>query len=98
MNCIIPVHEARRNLGELLNESFYQGKPFILTRGRKPMAAIIGTNEFRQILKVLEKHDPGLADTLAISANPEIQALLEEGDKNIKRGNLLPFDKTLLDK
>lgn len=61
------------------------------------MAALIGTNELARILDLIEKYDPGLADTLAIMSNPEIQALLEEGEKNIQEGKVLPFDKSLLD-
>jgi hypothetical protein len=43
------------------------------------------------------KHDPGLADTLAIMSNPEIEALLEEGDENVKQGKGVPFDQWLDD-
>jgi hypothetical protein len=56
------------------------------------MATVIGNREFAEILKVLEEHDPGLADTLAIMSNPEIEALLEEGDENVKQGKGVPSD------
>lgn len=98
MTSVIPVHQARRRLGELLNQAFYQGVPFILTRGNKPMAALIGTHEFSQILDLIEKHDPALADTLAIMINPEIRAVLEQGEKDIRAGRVLPFDESLLEK
>lgn len=91
MNYIIPVHEARRNLGELLNMAFYQGKPFMLTRGDKPMAAIIGVNEFKRILELIEKYDPGLSDTLAITSSKEVQMILSQGDKDLKKGKLIPL-------
>jgi PHD/YefM family antitoxin component YafN of YafNO toxin-antitoxin module len=94
----IPVHQAREHLGELIEEAYYLGKPFVIKRGKKLMAALIGTKEFGQILRLIEKYDRGLADTLAIMSNPEILAILEEGDKDVKRGNLLPFDKNILDK
>lgn len=93
MNYIIPIHEARRNLGELLNQAFYQGVPFMFTRGNKPMAALIGINEFKQILELIEKHNPGLADTLAIMSNPEVQRILNQGDEDVKRGNLTPIER-----
>lgn len=93
MNCIIPVHEARRNLGELLNQAFYQGMPFMLTRGDKPMAALIGAKEFKRILELIEKYDPGLADTLAVMSNKEVQKILNEGEEDIKKGNLTPLEK-----
>lgn len=98
MQTTLSIHEARQQLGELINQAFYQGTPFILTRGKKPMATIIGTKEFKEILKLIEKHDPGLADTLAIMANPEVQKILAEGEEEIKKGHLIPFDETVLGK
>ena len=97
MTFVIPVHQARRHLGELLNQAFYQGKPFVLTRGKKPMAVLFGAQEFSQILKLIEKHDHGLADTLAIMADPKLQAVSKQGEKDIKAGRVLPFDENLLE-
>lgn len=93
---IIPINEARQHLGEIVEEAHFLSKPFMITRGNRPMAALIGINELTIILGLIEKHDPGLADTLAIMSNPEIQDLLEEGEKNIQEGKVLPFDKNLL--
>ncbi|OGF99034.1 hypothetical protein A2153_01710 [Candidatus Gottesmanbacteria bacterium RBG_16_38_7b] len=93
MNYIIPVHLARRNLGELLNQAFYQGTPFMLTRGDKPMAALIGVKEFKRILELIDKYDPGLADTLAVLSNQEVQKILSQGEEDIKTGNLTPLEK-----
>lgn len=94
---MISIDEARKHLGELLNEAYYLGKPFVLKRGKKPMAALIGTHIFGEMLRVIEKYDPGLADTLAIMANPEVQAILEEDEKNLKEGKTIPFGKWLVD-
>src|ERR1700682_4695964 len=80
MNSIISVHEARNHLSELIQQAHYLGKPFVLTRGKKPMAAIIGTQEFGRILELLETYDPALADTLAIMTNPELEDLLKQGE------------------
>ena len=93
MQTIIPVHQARKQLGELINQAFYQGKPFVLTRGKKPMAALIGTQEFKEIIKLLEKHNPALADTLAIMTNPEVQAIFAEDEKHLKVGKTIPLDE-----
>lgn len=97
MTNTIPINQARQRLGEIVEEAHFLSKPFVITRGNRPMAALIGTNELARILDLIEKYDPGLADTLAIMSNPEIQALLEEGEKNIQEGKVLPFDKSLLD-
>lgn len=96
MTTTIPVYQARQKLGEIIEEAYYLGKPFILKRGKKTMAAIIGANEFGRFLELVEKYDPGLADTLAIMSNPEVRTILEEGEKEIKKGSVVPFDKKLL--
>jgi prevent-host-death family protein len=97
MQTPIQISEARKVLGELVNQAYYEGKPIQLVKGSKPMATMIGNREFAEILKVLEEHDPGLADTLAIMSNPEIEALLEEGDENIKQGKGIPLERWLDD-
>ena len=93
----IPVNQARQHLGELIEQAHYLGKPFLLTRAKKPMAAIIGSNELARILELVETYDPGLSDTLAIMTNPDIEALLAEGEKAIQKGDVSPFDMGLLD-
>ena len=97
MTSVVPVHQARRRLGELIEQAFYQDRPFILTRAKKPMATLIGTQMLARILELIEKYDRGLADTLAIMTNPEIQAILEDGEEDIRAGRTLPFDESLLE-
>ena len=97
MTTTIPVNQARQHLGLLIEQAHYLGKPFLLTRGKKAMAAIIGSHELVRILELVETYDPGLADTLAIMANPEIDTLLAEGEKAIQQGDISPFDETVLD-
>lgn len=97
MTNIIPINQARQHLGEIVEEAHFLSKPFMITRGNKPMAALIGAKEFQAFIDYLEKTNPGLADTLAIMANPEIEAILEEGEKNIKEGKTIPFEKWLED-
>ena len=96
MNTIVSVNQARDHLGELIQQAHYLGKPFVLTRGKKPMAAIIGTQEFGRILELIETYDPGLADTLALTTNPDLEELLHEGEKAIQQGEMVGFDHTLV--
>jgi prevent-host-death family protein len=95
MSTVVPVHQARKHLGEIVERAFYEEKPFILTRVKKPMAVLVGTRVFAQILELVEKYDSGLADTLAIMANPEIQAILKAGEQNIREGKSVPFNEWL---
>ena len=96
MNNIVSVNQARTHLGELIQQAHYLGKPFVLTRGKKPMAALIGTQEFSRILDLLETYDPALADTLALMTNPEAEALLKHGAAAIQKGAMVPFDMRLI--
>ena len=98
MNTIISVNQARDHLGELIQQAHYLGKPFVLTRGKKPMAAIIGTQMFGRILDLIETYDPALADTLALLTNPEADELLKQGDEAIQKGEMVGFDHTLVAK
>lgn len=96
MNTVLSVHQARNHLGELIQQAHYLGKPFVLTRGKKPMAAIIGTQEFGRIMELIETYDPALADSLAIMTNPQIEEVLKAGDAAIQKGEMVPFDEQLL--
>jgi len=96
MNTVISVNQARDHLGELIQQAHYLGKPFVLTRGKKPMAAIIGTQMFGRILELIETYDPALADTLALLTNPEADELLRQGNEAIQKGEMVGFDQTLV--
>jgi PHD/YefM family antitoxin component YafN of YafNO toxin-antitoxin module len=96
MNTIISVNQARNHLGELIQQAHYLGKPFVLTRGKKPMAALIGTHLFGRILELVETYDPALADTLALLTNPAVEDLLKQGDTAIQKGAMVGFDHTLV--
>jgi len=96
MNTIVSVNQARDHLGELIQQAHYLGKPFVLTPDKKPMAAIIGTQEFGRILELIETYDSGLADTLALTTNPEVEDLLHTGDTAIQQGEPVAFDQSLV--
>jgi hypothetical protein len=57
------------------------------------MGFLIGAREWKEIIETIEIHDQGLADTLAITADPKLQALLKEGEKDIKMGRFIPLDE-----
>ena len=97
MHTILSIHEARNHLSELIQQAHYLGKPFVLTRGKKPMVAIIGTQEFGRILELIETYDPALADTLAIMVNPELEDWLKQGEAAIQKGEMVPFDEHIID-
>lgn len=76
-----------------MNEAYYEGKLFGITKGKRPMGVLIGAKEWEEIVEAMEMHDQSLADTLAIIADPKLQALLKESEKEIKSGKLIPLDE-----
>jgi hypothetical protein len=93
MTGILQLIEARKNLSELVNQAYYQGKLFGISKGKKPMGVFIGAKEWKEIIEALEMHDQGLADTLAITADPELQAIIKAGEGEISSGKLIPLDE-----
>jgi prevent-host-death family protein len=53
--------KARQNLGQLLEEAFYQGDEFIIERAGKPMAVLVPVQEFKRWQEQREK-DLGIFD------------------------------------
>ena len=84
MGSMLQLSEARKNLSELVNEAYYEGKLFGISKGKKPMGVLIGAKEWKEIVEAIEMHDQGLADTLVVSADPEFQNFLKEGENEIR--------------
>jgi hypothetical protein len=97
MTNIISLTVARANLSELINQAFYEGKMFGVSKGSKQMGVFVGSREWNQIIETLEMHDQGLADTLAIMADPELQEELLQGEKDAKKGNVISWDEVVKD-
>jgi hypothetical protein len=95
MNNVIPLTKARKNLSELVNQAYYEDRLFGIAKGKKSMGAFVGAKLWKDIIRVIEEHDPSLADTLAIMADPELQKLLEEGDESIRRGEGIPWEQVV---
>lgn len=93
MGRLFPLSVARKNLSELVNQAYYEGKLFGISKGKKPMGVLVGAKEWKEIIETIEMHDQGLADTLAITVDPELQTLLKESEKEITSGKLVPLDE-----
>ncbi len=69
-------------------------------RKDKPMAWLVGELFMQQISTFIEHaidHDPALADSLAITFDHDIAAVIKQGDKEKKEKKLLPIEKILDD-
>jgi prevent-host-death family protein len=93
MGRMFQLAEARKNLSELVNEAYYEGKLFAISKGKKPMGILIGAKEWKEVIETIEMHDQGLADTLAITADPELQDFLKESEKEISSRKLITLNE-----
>ena len=88
---IIGALEARRNFGRLLQEASNKERRFIVERSGKPMAVIIGIEEWENIVETLaELTDSDYLDSIR-EARREIQSgdvvSLEELWAEVKKTN-----------
>jgi prevent-host-death family protein len=52
-----PAMTVRQNLGELLNEVQYRGDSVVITKGGKPVAAIVDISLYERIRRMREDFD-----------------------------------------
>lgn len=97
MSNVLPLTEVRKNLSELVNQAYYEGRIFGIVKGKRPMGTLVGAREWKKIIRVIEKHDPGLADTLAIMADPKLQKLLKRGEDDVRKGKVISWEEVLAD-
>ncbi len=71
-----PAMTVRRNLGELLNEIQYRRDSVLITKGGKPVAALIDVELFERI-RLLEAEFDRLASELAERSSEVDQATTE---------------------
>ncbi|WP_420628625.1 hypothetical protein [Candidatus Leptofilum sp.] len=75
-----------------------QGQPFRIVNENKPVAWLISPQhmyELNLMISLILQKDAGLADTLAILANDEIQQQLEESTTDIEAGKGTPLESLL---
>lgn len=83
-----PAMTVRQNLGELLNEVQYRGDSVIITKGGKPVAAIVDIAIYENIRRMKEDFDR-LCEELAAAADKltegEVEALVAEATAEARR-------------
>lgn len=78
MTKVIPAFKARQNFGQLLEEVRYRGHRFLVERAGKPMAMMIGIEEWQNIV-----------ETLAELNDSEYLASIKEARREIELGKTL---------
>jgi prevent-host-death family protein len=81
--------EFRKHLSELMELAYYKNQQVRISRKGKPMARLVG-EPFMQALgnmvNLIIKNDPSLADTLAIVADEEIREAILESQREYESG------------
>ena len=83
-----PAMTVRQNLGDLLNEVQYRKGRIIITKGGKPVAALIDIALFERLRKLDEEFDKSaaaLAKAFAPLASEKGTALVDEAVKAARR-------------
>lgn len=52
----------------------------------------IEAKDWKEAIKMIEMQDQGFADTLAVSANPKLEATLKKSKEDISMGRLVPLE------
>lgn len=94
----IQALDARQRLGELLELAYYKGEGFRIARKDKPMAWLVGEPFMIAVSRAIEyiiRKEPALADTLAITLDEDIRAIIEQGTKEVKAGKTMPVTSIL---
>jgi prevent-host-death family protein len=79
---------VRQNLGDLLNEVQYRKGRIVITKGGKPVAALIGMDLFERLRKLDEEFEQlsgALAKAFARVRAAEAAAVVDEVVKAVRR-------------
>ena len=83
-----PAMTVRQNLGESLNEVQYRGDSIVITKGGKPVAAIVDIALYERIRRIREDFDRML-DQLAQAGKdltePQVESLVSEAVEASRR-------------
>ena len=79
--------KVRQNLGQVLNEAYYQDQSFIIERAEKPMAAIVPISEFltwqerkAQLSQIIKT----AAERVGLSEEKALKFVSEAREKTVK--------------
>ena len=83
--------KARQNLGQLLEEVFYNGDQFVIQRAGKSMAAVISLPEYEMFLKQREEDMKVLDEIRGRNKGAklgEVEADVREAIKVVRKQNV----------
>ena len=87
VNKVVSSAEARASLASLLNAIEDLDEHVIITRRGKPSAIILSYEEYERLL-----------ETLDVLSDPELMKAVQEGEEDIKRGDIASLNEYLKDR
>ena len=79
---VIPAFKARQNFGQMLEAARYRGQRFLVERAGKPMAVVVGIEEWQNIVETLAELD-----------DPEYLESIKEARREIELGQILTLEE-----
>ncbi|HLB28866.1 MAG TPA: type II toxin-antitoxin system Phd/YefM family antitoxin [Dehalococcoidia bacterium] len=79
---VVSAYKARQNFGRLLEEARFKNTRFLIQRSGRPMAMLLGIEEWENIL-----------ETLAELADPEYLASIQEARREIELGQVVGLEE-----
>jgi len=98
MGIMFQLSEARKNLSELVNEAYYQGKFFGISKGKKPMGVLVGIKEWNEIIQALKKCDQGMAERFQITLYPQKMAFVSIKKHRVKQKGVVNYKALVNDR
>lgn len=68
---VLPVNEFRNQIGEYVNQVYYASKAFTLTKGAKPVAALVPITLLERLATLEKFHEDTLAAEQLVVSGPE---------------------------
>lgn len=88
---VFQLSEARKNLSEFVNEAYYEGKLFGISKGKKPMVAFIGIKEWHEIIHTLKKCDLGMAERFQTTLDSQKMAFESIKKHRVKQKGIVNY-------
>ena len=88
MSTVLNVREARAQFSRLLESARFEGGEYLIERAGRPMAVLIGVEEYEQLRSRLA--------TLEEMLHPEALEKLERAKADIEAGRITPHEEVIV--
>jgi antitoxin YefM len=79
---MLPLARVKARLSEIVDRVLREQERVVVTRNGRPAAVLISPDDLES-----------LEETLAVLSDPDLMALIREGDEAVERGDVLTLDE-----